>query len=113
MTANYWIKDSTRSEIITKTLIPNKNNFSLFACYYNLMDEKGLSLHLDEKMKIATDKLCTKNNLQYFILEHDNIKEFFILPNENLVEYTEKVISKIDSCKSNEEVLQLMVNEMK
>jgi hypothetical protein len=112
MIQDLWIKDTTLSEVITKTLIPNKNNLSLFACYYNMMDKKGLSLHLDAKMKIETDKLCMKNNLHYFILEHDNIKELLILPNENLVEYTEKVISKIDTCKSNMEVLQLMVNEM-
>ncbi|MEY5048350.1 MAG: hypothetical protein RLZZ175_1709 [Bacteroidota bacterium] len=112
MIQNFWIKDHTRSEVITKTQIPNKNNFEIFACYFNFMDEKGLSVHFTKKTKIATDKLFTKNNFQYFIFEHDNVKELLILPNENLVEYTEKVISKIDICKSNEEVLQLMINEM-
>ncbi|MFN8438065.1 MAG: hypothetical protein U0V72_10515 [Cytophagales bacterium] len=112
MIHNYWIKDSTRSQIITKTQIPNQNNFSLFGCYFNFMDERGLSFHLDEKTDIETDKLFTKNNFQYFVLEHDNVKELLILPNENLVGYTEKLISKIDSCKSNEEVLQLMILEM-
>lgn len=43
MESNYWIKDQTRQEIITKTLIPNKGNFELFASYFNLMDAKGLS----------------------------------------------------------------------
>lgn len=101
MTQNYWIKDSTRSQIITKTQIPNQNNFSLFGCYFNFMDERGLSFHLDEKTDIETDKLFTKNDFQYFVLEHDNVKELLILPNENLVGYTEKLISKIDSCKTN------------
>ncbi len=40
---NYWIKDKTRQEIITKTLIRNKGNFELFANYFNLMDELDCS----------------------------------------------------------------------
>jgi hypothetical protein len=39
MQQNYWIKDETRQEIITKTHIPSKANFNLFATYFNLMDK--------------------------------------------------------------------------
>lgn len=76
------------------------------------MDERGLSVHLNEKTEIEVDKLFIKNSFHYFVLEHDSVKELLILPNENLVGYTAKLISKIDLCKSDEEVLQLLVSEM-
>lgn len=112
MHVNYWIKDSTLSQIITKTQINNQNNFSLFGCYFNFMDERGLSIYLDEKTDIETDILFTKNNFQYFVLENDNVKELLILPNENLVGYTEKVISKIGNCTNEVDVLNLIIEEM-
>ena len=50
---NYWIQDETRQEIITKTLIPNKGNFELFASYFNLMDAKALSFQFKENRPLS------------------------------------------------------------
>ena len=112
MTQNYWVKDATRSEIITKTRIPNKNNFEIFGCYFNMMDKKGLSVHLNPSTKIETEKLFTKNNFQYFVLEHNNVKELLILPNENLVGYTQNLISKIDQYHRDINLLDFIIEEM-
>lgn len=111
-TNNYWIKDPTRSEVITKTQIPNKSNFGLFACYFNLMDKKGLALQLDKNSEIEKEKLFVKNGFEYFVLEHDNLKELMILPNENLTGYTNKIVSKIGNCNNETEVLNLLIAEM-
>ena len=43
----------------------------------------------------------------------DGLIEFLILPNENLTEYTDRVVSKIDICKTEKEVLDLLIEEMK
>jgi len=109
---NFWIKDSTRQEIITKKPISSKANFKLFATYFNLMDKKGLSFHLNENSEFEKNKLFTKNSFQYIALQMDDLSEFLILPNENLTEYTDRVVSKIDSCKTENEVLKLLIDEM-
>src|SRR5690554_8160980 len=101
---NYWIKDQTRQEIITKTLIPNTGNFELFASYFNLMDAKGLSFQFRENSELQSEKLFIKNGFEYFVFEHDNWKELVVLPNENLIEYTNRVISKIENCNNENEV---------
>lgn len=64
MKGNYWIKDHTRLEIITKTQIPNKVNFNLFANYYNLMDAKGLSFRISPDSDIEVEKLYRKNGFE-------------------------------------------------
>lgn len=33
MHQNYWIKDQTLKQVITKTKIPNKNNYGIYANY--------------------------------------------------------------------------------
>lgn len=109
---NYWIKDQSRQEIITKTLIPNERNFELFATYYNLMDKQGLSFSLNFENNLAVDKVYTKNHYEYFVLQHNNWKELYILPNENIIEYTNKVASKIENCTTETEVLDLIIAEM-
>lgn len=109
---NYWIKDQTRKEIITKTLIPNKGNFELFASYFNLMDAKGISFHYTENPKLQADKLFEKNGFEYFLLQHENFNELSILPNENLETLTEKIVSKINSCQEGKDVMNLILSEM-
>lgn len=109
---NYWTKDETRQEIITKTLIPNKGNFEFFATYFNLMDAKGLEFQLSSYIDIEVEKLFRKNGFEYFVLEHNNQKELFILPNDKIVEYTNRIASKVDICKSEKEVIKLLVDEM-
>lgn len=109
---NYWTKDETRQEIITKTLIPNKGNFEFFSTYFNLMDAKGLGFQLSSYIDIEVEKLFRKNGFEYFVLEHNNQKELFILPNDKIVEYTNRIASKVDICKSEKEVIKLLVDEM-
>jgi len=109
---NYWIKDQTRQEIITKTQIPNKGNFKIYANYYNLIDVKGLGLQLSFNSNIEVEKLYRKNGFEYIVLEHNNQKELFILPNENIEEYANQIASKIDACKTEKEVMDLLVEEM-
>lgn len=79
---DYWIKDITRKEIITKNKIPNKSKFSLFANYFNLIDEKGLLFQLNEEKSVEMDRLFSKNGFYYYILQADNFREFFVLPNK-------------------------------
>lgn len=109
---NYWTKDQTRQEIITKTQIPNKENFNLFANYYNLMDKKGLGFQLSKDSDLPNEKLFRKNDFEYIVFDLSGQREFFILPNENIVEYTNRVVSKIDVCKTEKQVLDLLVEEM-
>lgn len=109
---NYWIKDQTRREVITKTQIPNKGNFNLFATYYNLIDVKGLGLQLSCNAGIEVEKLYRKGGFEYLVLDHNNQKELFILPNENLAEYTDRIVSKIENCNDETEVLTLLIAEM-
>jgi hypothetical protein len=109
---NYWIKDLTHQEIITKTLIPNKSNFLIYANYYNLMDAKGLGIQLSSDAKITVEKLFRKNGFEYFVLEHNDQKELYILPHENIEEYTNLIASKVDVCITEKELLNLLVDEM-
>ena len=109
---NYWTKDQTRKEIITKTQIPNKENFNLFANYYNLMDKKGLGFQLSKGSDLPNEKLFKKNDFEYIVFDLSGQKELFILPNENIVEYTNRIASKVDVCKTEKEVLDLLVEEM-
>ncbi len=109
---NYWIKDQTRQEIITKTQIPNKENFNLFANYYNLMDKKGLGFQLSKGSDLPNEKLFKKNDFEYIVFDLSGQKELFILPNENIVEYTNRIASKVDVCKTEKEVLDLLLEEM-
>jgi hypothetical protein len=108
---NYWIKDSTRQEIITKNLISNSGNLNIYANFYNLIDEKGLSIFLGLKNDFVFEILYSKNVFRYFVMDLD-IKELYILPNENIVEYTNRVVSKLNICNSEEEVLKLIIDEM-
>lgn len=112
MQNNYWIKDQTRKEVITKTLIPNAGNFKLLACYFNLMDKQGLALHLNKNVNVETEKLFSKNGFEYFVLDNDECKELMVLPNQNLKELTERVVSKIDDCKTEMDVLNLLLTVM-
>ncbi|PKP24079.1 MAG: hypothetical protein CVU03_13810 [Bacteroidetes bacterium HGW-Bacteroidetes-2] len=109
---NYWTKDQTRKEIITKTQIPNKENFNLFANYYNLMDKKGLGFQLSKGSDLPNEKLFKKNDFEYIVFDLSGQKELFILPNENIVEYTNRIASKVDVCKTEKEVLDLLLEEM-
>lgn len=112
MQNNYWIKDQTRQEIITKTQILNKENFYLFANYYNLMDKKGLGFQLSKDSDLPNEKLFRKNDFEYIVFDFSGQRELFILPNENIVEYTNGVASKINTCKTEKEVVDLLVEEM-
>lgn len=109
---NYWIKDQTRKEIITKTLIPNKGNFELFANYFNLMDAKGLSFQFKENSELQVEKLFRKNGIDYVVLQHKNFKELLILSNENLEILTDKIVSKINDCIKELDVVHLILSEI-
>jgi len=112
MQYNYWIKDQTLQEIITKTQISNMGNFKIYANYYNLIDVKGIGFQLGKYSNLEVEKLYRKNGFQYLILEHENQKELYVLPNEEIIEYTNRVVSKVNFCKTEEEVLQLLIDEM-
>ena len=112
MQINYWTKDQTRQEIITKTQIPNKENFKFFANYYNLIDKKGLGLQLSKDFDLTIEKFYRKNEFEYIVLDISGHKELFILPNENIGEFTNRVILKIDFCKSEKDILDLLIDEM-
>ncbi len=112
MQNNYWIKDTTRQEIITKTQITNKENFNLFENYYNLMDKKGLGLQLSKESNLPVENLFRKNDFEYIVFNLRGQREFFIIPNDGIVEYTNRVVLKIDVCKTEKEVLDLLIEEI-
>lgn len=112
MESNYWLKDQTRQEIITKTLIPNKGNFEFFATYFNLMDCKGLSFQFKENTELKAEKLFRKNGFEYFVLQHDNFNELLVLPNENLEVLTDKIVLKINDCNKESDVIDLFISQM-
>ena len=112
MTSTYWTKDTSRQEIITKTQIPNSGNFNLFANYYNLMDKKGLSFMLNVDSDLPIEKLFRRNCFEYLVLEHNNLKELYILPNENITEYASRIITKIENCQNESDFFNLMIEEM-
>lgn len=109
---NYWIKDQTRQEIITKTRIPNIGNYNIYANYYNLIDFKGIGFLLSSSSNLEVEKLYRKNGYEYFVIEHNNQKELYILPHKRIEEYADRITSKVDFCASNDEVLQLIIEEM-
>lgn len=108
----YWLKDETRIEVITKTQIPSKANFNLFATYFNLTDKKGLSFHLNKNSEFEIDKLFAKNGFHYLTLQIGDLKEFLVLPNENIEILTEKIVSKINNCNNESEVIKLVISQM-
>lgn len=112
MNTNYWVKKEAYKEVLTKTLIPNKGNFSLMAYHFNAMDKKGIGFYFNKKIEFQKDNVFRKNGNEYVVLEHDNFKEFLILPNDNLPELAERVISKINNCTTEKEVLDLLIAEM-
>ncbi len=112
MYKNFWIKDQTRQEIITKTQIPNDGNYTIYANYYNLIDVKGIGFQLGANSDLEVEKLYRKNGFEYLVLEHNNQKELYILPNERIEEYAERIASKIDFCKKENDVLGLLIEEM-
>ena len=112
MKLNYWTKDQTRQEVITKTLIPNKGNFELFASYFNLMDAKGLSFQFKENSELQAEKIFIKNGFEYFVLQHKNFNELLILPNENLEILTENIVSKINDCTQESDVFKLVLSQI-
>jgi len=109
---NFWKKDQTRQEIITKTPIPNNGNFNLFANYYNLIDVKGIGLQLSNNSELEVEKLYQKNGFQYIVLVQKNQKELFVLPNNKMEDFAQRISLKIDFCKNEKELLQLVFNEM-
>lgn len=113
MQQNYWKKDQTRQEIITKTQIPNRRNFNIYANYYNLIDVKGLGFQLSSDTDLEVEKLYRKNEFEYFVLENNNQKELFILPNKNIIQYTYNVVLKLEKCESEAEAFNLLIEEMK
>ena len=108
----YWIQDPTRQEIITQTIIPNNGNFKIYANYYNLIDLKGIGFQLSNNSNLEVEKLYRKNGFEYFVIEHNNQKELFILPNKHIEEFANRIASKIDLCITNEEVFELIIKEM-
>lgn len=112
MTENYWTKGDRRNEIITQTQISNKLNFRLNANYYNILEQSGLSFQFNKEIDFQANVYSKQNGFEYFVIEHENVKELYILPNENLLNYTERIISKINSCKTESEVLSLLLKVM-
>ncbi len=76
------------------------------------MDAKGIGFQLNSNTNFEIEKLYRKNGFEYLILAHNNQKELYILPNENIVAYTNRIASKVDICKTEKEVLDLLVEEM-
>lgn len=112
MNTNYWVKKEAYKEVLTKTQIPNKGNFSLMAYHFNAMDKKGIGFYFDKSIEFKNDKMYIKNGFKYLVIERDDFKEFLILPNDNLPELAERVVSKIDDCNAENEVLDLLIAEM-
>lgn len=42
------------------------------------------------------------------MLEHNNQKELYILPNEQIVEYANRIASKVDVCITEHEVMKIL-----
>ena len=112
MQINYWKKDTNCTKIITQTQILNKGNFKIYANYYNFIDLKGLGLQLSSNSNIEVLKLFRKNGFEYIVLEHDELKELFILPNEKIVEYANRIFIKINYCKNEDDILHMLIEEM-
>ena len=76
------------------------------------MDCKGLSFQLKEKSELKPEKLFIKNGFEYFVLQHETFNELLILPNENLGILTDKIVSKINFCNLESDVVNLVINQM-
>lgn len=109
---SYWIKDQTRKEIITKTQIPNKGNFGIYANYYNLIDAKGIGFLLSSTSDLQVERLYQKNGFEYFVLEQKKQKELHILPHESIEKLANRIISKLDFCNTEKDVVSLLIGEM-
>lgn len=109
---SYWIKDESRQQIITKTPIPNKGNFKVYANYYNLIDAKGVGFSISDTIDLEVEKLYVKEQFQYLVLEQNMQIELYILPNENITDYLDRVNLRLHHCQSEEEVLALLITEM-
>ncbi|MCC5944487.1 MAG: hypothetical protein JJT94_06095 [Bernardetiaceae bacterium] len=112
MNTNYWVKDTKRKKVITKTKIPNAGNYKLFATYYNMIDTQGLSCQFDLSTEMQVEKLFMKNSFQYIFLETNGVQELYILPCKGIFELTERVISQIDHCNNETDVLSLLIDMM-
>ena len=82
------------------------------ACCFNLLDKRGLALQLNTNSDIEIDKLFRKNGFEYVVFENDKGKELMVLPNEKITELTERVVSKIENCKTENDVLKLLITAM-
>lgn len=109
---SYWIKDESRQQIITKTPIPNKGNFKVYANYYNLFDAKGLGFSINDTIDIEVEKLYVKEQFQYLVLEQNQQKELYILPNEKMTDYVNNVALQLNQCQTEEDVICLLFSEM-
>ena len=109
---NYWIKNDGYKEVITKTQIPNKHKFNLLACCFNLLDKRGLALQLNTNSEIETDQLFRKNGFEYVVFENNKGKELMVLPNESITDLAERVASKLGNCKTENDVLKLLITAM-
>ena len=112
MHVDYWLKNEPHKEIVTKTPIANKLGFNLLACYYNILDRKSFAFQFDKNLEFETDKVFRKNGFEYVVFEHNDFKELWVLPNENLIEFTDRIVAQIDNCNNEMEVLDLIVTEM-
>lgn len=112
MNTNYWIKKEAYKEVLTKTQMPNKGNFRLMAYHFNAMDKKGIGFYFDKSIKFKNDKMYIKNGYQYLVLEYDDFKEFLILPHNTIPELADRIISQIDTCKTEKEVIDLLIAKM-
>lgn len=112
MNTNYWVKKEAYKEVITKTQIPNKGNFSLMAYHFNAMNKKGIGFYFNKSIEFTNDTVFRKNGYEYIVLEHNNFKEFVILPNDNLPDFVDRVVSKIDECNKEPEIISLIISQM-
>ena len=112
MQHNYWIKDTNRQEIITKTKILNEANFNLYASYFNLMDAKGLVLELQEISQFEVGKIYKKSDFYYLVLNLKNRHELYIMPNEKLVDLTHYIVDDLINCKSEHQLLNKIFQKM-
>lgn len=109
---SYWIKDESRQQIITKTPIPNKGNFKVYANYYNFIDAKGLGFSISDTIDIEVEKLFVKEQFQYLVLEQNQQKELYILPNERMTDYVNNVALQLNHCQTEADVIRLLFSEM-
>ena len=112
MKVDYWVNNESHKEIVTKIQIANKLGFRLLACHYNMLNQKGLAFQFDKTLEFETGKVFRKNGFEYVVLEQDDFKELWVLPNEYVIEFTDMIVSQIGNCQNEIEVLHLIVKEM-